>query len=88
MPKDQTKSSDSADSLHRAGSDAVVWEKSRFKGGVKWVCWKMSAWVTARKNEPLHIGLGQKYLGTWDCAADEAKQKLERMYRGHMAALN
>jgi len=74
--------------MNKSIESPAVWEKSRFKGGIKWVCWKMCAWVTFRKNQPLHIGLGQKYLGTWDCSAEEAKQKLERMYRGHIAAIN
>lgn len=61
------------------------WEMTRFKGGKKWVCLEMVAWVTWRKAEPaLHIGLGKKYLGTWLCSVDEAKLKLERMHCGQL----
>ena len=60
-------------------ANEMNWEKSRFKGGYKLVCWSICAWITFRKDEPLHIGFQGDYLGTWDCSVDEAKTKLENM---------
>lgn len=56
------------------------WKHSRFKGGVKWVCWAIGAWVTCRKNEPLHVGLNLQYLGRWEMEPKQAKSELEKRY--------
>ena len=40
----------------------------------------MGAWVTYRKDQPLHVGLAGKYLGAWAIPAEAARAKLEAMH--------
>lgn len=56
------------------------WKVSKFKGGRKWVCWAMTAWVTYREGEPVHVGFGGQYLGTWEIPPERARSILEEMY--------
>ncbi len=56
------------------------WKAWRLKGVRKWVCWGMGAWVTYRKDQPLHVGIAGKYLGTWAMPPEAARAKLEQMY--------
>jgi|GEM_PF-5359523 len=56
------------------------WKELRFKGGRKWICRGMGAWITYRKDQPLHVGFAGKYLGRWEMTPESARSKMEQLY--------